>query len=304
MKRKSCNELNMVDSLLLFCDQQTGATAGLSAFAPLLGDTRNKRNVIHQYDQVTMTGTKGITAASKKDREQMIILAVKCRNSLVAFATANGDIALKSKVNFTKSQLIGMKKQEAADACQIISTEAIANLVGATPFGLIDLDVNNLQTLCSNYQLFLQNPRLAIVTRKEAGKQRDLLLAELIKVNLMGQMDPMVQTLRATNPSFVGGYESSRIISDLGRNITKMRGVVTDANGVALANVPIQIRNISGGAVYNTVTDNNGNFIILNIASGDYNATVTAVGYKPVTETGLHFAPGKEIGRNFMLSAA
>jgi len=78
----------------------------------------------------------------------------------------------------------------------------------------------------------------------------------------------------------------------------KIRGVVTDAeSGDPLlgANVVIQ------GTVLGSATDENGEFIVLNIPVGKYSLVATYMGYQKVTITNIIVNEGQTTFQNFVM---
>ena len=57
-------------------------------------------------------------------------------------------------------------------------------------------------------------------------------------------------------------------------------GVVTDPSGAVVPGVTVVVKNNGTGATYNTVTADNGTFVVPSLNPGTYTVTVTAAGFK------------------------
>src|SRR5215470_3105028 len=57
-----------------------------------------------------------------------------------------------------------------------------------------------------------------------------------------------------------------------------IQGAITDANGSAVRNAAVEVRNVGTGVTYNAVTDAGGRYRVPLLPSGDYEIRVTASG--------------------------
>ena len=279
-------------------------TSVIPAFTSLIAYMQSKLILIGNFDQVLLTGTKGVTNATKLNRELMTNFAVKLANAIYAHANAIGDEQLKIRVIHIPSQLKRLRKDAIADACDLIANVAQSLLSELAPYGIVITDITNLQTSILTYVSSSASPRNVIVNKKVAGNQVNIIVDDLENNILKTQMDPIVRTLSNSNPMFVEGYFNARSVVDLGKNVTKLSGRITDSKGNPLKGTSVSIRLYSNGTVYNAVTDFNGNYFMQNLLTGDYEMTVSANGYLPVTEDGVHLVPGRETTRNIQLNAA
>ncbi|MFU8842823.1 MAG: carboxypeptidase regulatory-like domain-containing protein [Bacteroidales bacterium] len=79
----------------------------------------------------------------------------------------------------------------------------------------------------------------------------------------------------------------------------KLSGVVYDD----VSNVPVENALISlDGTTYFAYSQSTGEYSIINIAPGIYDATITAEGYEPFYAQGIEFLPGETVMKNFNLN--
>src|SRR5262245_26660804 len=73
-----------------------------------------------------------------------------------------------------------------------------------------------------------------------------------------------------------------------------IHGAITDANGSAVRNAAVEVRNVGTGVTYNAVTDAEGRYRVPLLPSGDYEVRVTASGFQPLLRRGVSLAVGQD----------
>jgi outer membrane receptor protein involved in Fe transport len=73
-----------------------------------------------------------------------------------------------------------------------------------------------------------------------------------------------------------------------------IQGAITDANGGAVRNAAVEVRNVGTGVTYNAVTDAEGRYRVPLLPSGDYEVRVTASGFQPLLRRGVSLAVGQD----------
>src|SRR5262245_2891336 len=73
-----------------------------------------------------------------------------------------------------------------------------------------------------------------------------------------------------------------------------IHGAITDANGSAVRNAAVEVRNVGTGVTYNAVTDAEGRYRVPLLPSGDYEIRVTASGFQPLLRRGVSLAVGQD----------
>lgn len=218
MDDKSTNRTDMIRLTVKFCDDNTSATAGITAFAPVLATTKTKLSLIDSLNEISIGTTKGVTLDAVKLRKTMTELALKCANAVIAYASSINDNTLKAKVNYTESDFKKMKKEDVDDVCQTIHDVTNTHLEKAKNYGVSEADVTDLQTAIALYRTAVQNPRQAIISKKEANKKIKEIIREIIDNLFKNQMDKMASTLKTSNADFYNGYFSAREIIDRRKN--------------------------------------------------------------------------------------
>jgi len=302
MKNTISNRVNMIRATLTYCDENPAATSGIVAFATVKSAADSKLVLIDALTIIANGTTGGVTLDTNIIRTTMSTLALKCGDSVSAYAASINNNTLRSKVTTTLYALNRLKKEEVDDKCQEIHNEANTHIAAGGAFGYTATDVTDLQTAIDLYRTASQNPRHAIISRSEAISNIKLLVREIIDNLFEKQMDRMVNTLRATNISFVNTYFRNREIIDLGTTHAKVRGTVKDPNDVPLIGVTFTMR-LTGqlNKVAETQSALGGKFGVYDIDAGNYDFYWQFPGYQSITETNVKISAGKEIKRKITM---
>lgn len=302
MKKYLSNLVNMIRATLLYCTNNPSPTSGITEFAPAKASAETKLVLIDQLSQIANASTKGVTLDTKVIRKAMTDIAFKCCNALIAYAAFINNNTLLQKVNYTKTSLNRLKKDEIDDACQTIHDEADLNIGAAGGYGYVSTDVTDLATAISLYRTAMQNPRQAIISKTLAIEQITSITRNIIDNGFKLGLDRMVNTLETTEAVFVSGYYHAREIINLGSTTAKVRGIIRNENGIFLV----------GAKFYLTVTGENqkvaeatagagGKYGVSDLAANDYDLYWEHTFYQPKVETNVHISAGKEITRNVVL---
>ena len=76
MNKRKTAQANMINTTIIFCDNNTAATAGIPAFAIALALAKSKYNTVNQLNQIILPGTKGVTTDTKLLRSAVTSLAL------------------------------------------------------------------------------------------------------------------------------------------------------------------------------------------------------------------------------------
>jgi hypothetical protein len=302
MQNRDTNSINMIRATILWCINNTSATATIPVFATHLTTIQNKLTLIDEYTQTALKTTKGVTTDTKNIRATMQLIAHKCASALGAYAATQKNNTLRAKVNYTLNNMSAKKKEEIDDICQNIHYEATIHLTVASGFGYSQTDLNDLQQAITLYRIRMQDPRQAIITRIQALHSLRDQIKEIKTILFKQILDSMVNTLRLTQPQFVSGYFQSRIIIDLGSTSAKLRGTIKSTNQHPLIAATITLINPQTAEIITeTQTIPTGKFGIYKIPNGTYTIQYTHPTHQTRTETNIRIAPGKELKRKITL---
>lgn len=305
MNNKDSNRMNMIGTTVDYCEANATATAGITAYAGVITAIKGKLVLINGLNQIGTGAITGVTIDMRLVRSTMSDIAMKCASATMAYANSINNNTLKALVDYSRTELDRMKKEDVDDVCEAIHDATDANIAAVTPFGAAASDVSDLQAAIGLYRTAMQNPRQALITKGEAIEHAKEMVRLLIADLLVGQLDVMTNTLKTANPEFVSGYYRAREVIDLGSTSAKVRGTVLDINDTPLRYVRFTITKADDGTeVGTTETDIKGKFGISQLPMGDFNFKWELAGYKTVEERDAHIGPGKELNRKIVMEAA
>ena len=303
MDTKSSNRVNMIRSTATLCDNNTAATAGIAAFAGTLTRVKNNLVLIDSLDILIIGTSTGVTLDTNLLRTTMTDIAIICASATFAYASTVTNNTLKAQVDFGKSKLDKLKKDEVDDTCEGIYNAINANQVAVTPFGAGPADATSLQTVIGLYRTAMQNPRQSIISKSNAVLQLETTIRNTSNVLLKEQMDRMVNTLKISNFNFWDLYFRAREIIDLGSTTAKFRGTVFDNTATELPGVLVTLKIAGQPAVaYQTTTIADGSFNIAGIAVSDYDIFFELAGFQTIKDLNVHFSAGQEITRDYTMN--
>jgi hypothetical protein len=302
MEKVISNRVNMIRATLTFCTNNPAPTAGILEFANAKATADTKLVLIDSLNMIAGGSSVGVTLDTNLLRKAMTEIAYKCGRALNAYAVTNNNNTLKQKVDYKLTDFKEMKKDEVDDVCEVIQTEANANIAAAGGFGYDAADVTDLQTAIGLYRTGMQNPRQAIISKSQAILQIKSISRNIIDISFKEIMDSMVETLRKNNPTFVSSYTQAREIIDIGSTTAKVRGTIRNEDGTYLVGAKFYLT-ITGQnqKVDETTAGAGGKYGIANLSANDYDLYWEHPFYQQKVETNLHIAAGKEIKRNVIL---
>ena len=292
----------MITTVIEYCEKNSNATAGIGAFAIVLGKVKDKRKKIDELNEKEGKWSVGVTEDTNGLRERMSGLALKCANGTSAYAYSINNNTLAALVDFNEDDLRLAKKDEVDDVCQGIHDAALASAAEVVNFGISGADIGNLQGLIDEYRQKMQNPRQAIITKSQANKKVKELVREIIDVLLEKQLDLMVNTLKGTNFGFWSGYQMARNIIDRGIVHSKVKGVVRDTEDVPLIGIRFIIYDTeTKKVVKETVSEKKGLFKVSPMAVGNFDFKWEMEGFVTKTQENVRVGAGKVVRRQVSL---
>lgn len=171
---------------------------------------------IDQYAGIQIVPTIGAAQDKQEDRDVLEQKMVKLFKVISGYAAITGDQTMKESVNYTASFL---KRQRdtiivniAINLAQIINN----NIVALSEYNITTAMLEDLQTSVTQFKNIISIPRNKLVNRKGATQKLVALFKAADEV-LKEQLDKLIANFEHTYPSFVQGYQNSRMIIDLGR---------------------------------------------------------------------------------------
>jgi hypothetical protein len=157
-------------------------------------------------------------------QETLIKIAFKMASGLTAFASRNGNIELKSKIDYSEAELIDLRQNKLLEAANEIYALALMHQSAIIPFGIEPTDLEQLKGLIEQFRLNIPEARNVVGSRQSAGKSMRQLFSQSDML-LEDQLDRMIEKYRSSNPDFYEEYKIARMIVDYGIRHEKKKEV-------------------------------------------------------------------------------
>jgi hypothetical protein len=260
MKAKIENSVSMLmatDQILT--DYETCWT-GTVKFAAAVSDFRVKLASITDERQVMEKQIKAITAYKLEKKKTLTQCTLVVADIAYAYAVNTGDLPLQGLVDYSYSKLMYVRDTVTRDRCLLVYNTVLPLASQLMDLGLAATMMPELNTAIQDYQIALSQPRLAIGSRKVAGKTVSLLVREASEI-LEKQIGKMMTRFKILKPEFYNKFQSARMIIDYGHRSTKpistIRGLTIDfETGQVLANVHVWLQDGSS----ETFSDSTGKY--------------------------------------------
>lgn len=268
-------KVNMVKTIVEYCDENTAIIAAVAAFVSALSQVKAKLAVLDENEQFTAVPITGIAADKNDRRKTMTGFGFDVSEMLYAYASSTDNKTLKAEVDYPMSAFTRMRDSEIAVVCRTIYDRGVENVDAAKDFGINTDLLADFLTAIEAYEASLTKPRTAIGKRKTHKANIAELIREIDEI-LTNQMDKMMSKFRTTHPDFYETYFNLREIIDPTTTHTQLKGTITDAaDGKPLGNATITIVDQSKTAV----SDATGKYTIKPAPFGKFTVTVAKPGY-------------------------
>jgi hypothetical protein len=187
----------------------------IAMFVTVENEFRTAVTRIQETSKAAGASTNEITAGKNHTVNGFVVALYKVTSLMSVFATRTGNHELKSKVDYTESELSDMRPGEllgaAEEALEIIETYQ-TQLAG---YGLEASDVETLRQSAGSFTNTASAPRAAITARKSAGTLLKPQFADAGNL-LKEQLDSLMEKFRGSHPAFYEEYWNARQIIDYG----------------------------------------------------------------------------------------
>ena len=269
------NKLNMF--LLVIDNLETEPVALLQTmpgFLTLLTDFTATVDLIRDKNEFQTANRKGYKIVKTSKKNLMIKHATNLAACVKAYAESVSNGVLSQEMKQSRSELSRKGDATAADVCKFITIRATENLTDASPFGVSQVIIDEIDLMIANFNLNISLPRMSILQRKILTKAIKILF---INANVyIKSMDTLVDILELTNPELYDKYYFSRkIVNNHGKKLS-VRGTVINEQEVEITAVVVSIPSLSR----TTKTTAKGYFEFKNLPAGVHNVIFERPGYE------------------------
>lgn len=263
---------------------------------------------VETEQQLQFTLLRGLIAAKKAWRIQIIPICVQCSAGLVALGTHIADAALVEQATFTKSSLKKLSYSNLVVAAQTLHSLGTTNSTALADFYLPPAFFENFETTLDGLKVAIDAVKTANDEQKKATSAINLHLKEADED--LWHISLKVATIQETQPEAYLLFQTAYHIINAGGSSISVVGYVMDADsseplhkarlkitGVEYLEEPPTVGETNEGPVKKTTpsytdfiksvkfTSPNGVFKFKNMPSGTYELTVYMSGYVRTTVT-------------------
>lgn len=220
MKNAQENKLSMYYAVQKVCNANTSVWSGLPGFVTAFNGFESNIIKIKSAIEVQETKLKGIALKKEQLEDLMIDKALEVANAVFAYATDQSDLALKEKMNFTRSEFKRTRDSVVVEKCRLIHDEANVIIGSLASYGITPATLTTLTTRINDFSGNVAAPRTSITERKGATSELVELFAENDLI-LKSKLDKLMEQFKTTQPKFHKLFFNARIIVDLGTRFDK-----------------------------------------------------------------------------------
>jgi hypothetical protein len=284
-KKQEC-KLKMYLAVSEYLTLNEGLLKSVHHFVDSFSEFRKILNQISLTSTNQRASRKGITTDKKKQRQNLVSIALNTSNILAAYAKFNADLRLFYQVHISKSDLEDMRDVDLKTRVEIIYKESEAYLKYLHDYGFTQDTLRTFREAISAFDEYYSKPRLGIIERH----QLTLGLGELMSkaYSILLDIDIEMGIIMYEEPDFYSGYKTARKLVHTRTSKLALRAIVKESGsgkpvkGAIITFIPdgalgdIEVRHhvlVKKSAV-------KGGFRVYNMKSGTYKMEVRKPGYK------------------------
>lgn len=214
MNDKQENTQSMHYAVLKINGQNQSAVSSVNALAETNLSLIAKVAEIDLIKEVQEMVSKGYTEDKAFKMLDMINAALLVIGPSTAYARFKNNLPLLENINYSKSNLLNSRDQDAYTKCQRVYDATEPIISDLADYGIKIDQLTDLQTKINAFKDAVQNPRAAISNRKSATEQLKTLFADAKKLLLI--MDGLVKQFKTKDVNYYNAYFAAREIIDLG----------------------------------------------------------------------------------------
>jgi len=213
MNRTQTNRVTMYKTVDEYLVGRNSVWSTMAPFAAAMLQYRDKLAAIDPVAQRQETPVTGAGADKAEARDALEdVLFLTCQ-ALGVLAHTNNDHELRALVDVRPTTLDRLGEEELANRAANVIAKADAQKTQLATLQVTQANLDELAEALSDFQAVKAKPRSAVVERAVQTGSLSGLIREAGNT-LRDQIDPMVNLFRRTNPEFVAGYRSARVIVD------------------------------------------------------------------------------------------
>jgi hypothetical protein len=213
MDQHAKNKLKMYKAVETICTAQQADWNTTPAFVNAFTLFSTKLQQLEQASYNQVVATPGVTENKKHVLDTTIERANIVANALRALAAASGDVLMKNKLDFSKSDFLRGGGQYTLQQVDLILNYANDHIAALDDFGIKQAHIDELTSLRQQLGVVIGSPREAIINRRNETLQIRQSIDEIDNL-LRDHLDPLTEVLKTGSPAFYKRFKAARVIVD------------------------------------------------------------------------------------------
>lgn len=183
-----------------------GFTKGVTQFNGILGDIGEQAQIQLESEQVSQE--------KLAVRKALGEAAYEVSAAIHAYAVEISDVALESRVDYSRSSITLGKEDQVISRCWALHALATEQLANLAENGITTTKLNALKKKIEAFEAVQSKPRNRLNKNSAATRALEGLFREASTV-LRKRLDKLAPQFAAANPTFLKEYEAARVVVDI-----------------------------------------------------------------------------------------
>jgi hypothetical protein len=212
MRTKQTNTVTMFDTVTTYLDSHNSVWNGMAPLAAALTTFKNKRGAINTaaQEQETPSGASDQKAEARDDLEDILFLTCE---ALAVLGHNSNDHELLAITALTPSTLDRMPDDELITRATVVLERANARKTELAALHVTQANLDELTQALNTFSGLKTQPRTASAERAARTQSLESLIRDENGI-LRNEIDRLVNLFSRSNPQFVAGYQTARVIVD------------------------------------------------------------------------------------------
>ncbi len=213
MNAKQINKSRMYGATILVLDNNLALFEAMPELAAAHQQLKEKMALIDQQRQIQEVDYTGLTRNKSLLREELTTLILRFSAALTAYAATKNDVVLKTKVNYTLSDLKKSSDRILGDIAVMINGLATPVVAELQKYFVGPDEVKKFEGLTNEFKSAIPLKRVATnVTKVSTGNISEVY--DDIDSFLKNKVDLLLKPFQFSQPDFFNAYKNARIIVD------------------------------------------------------------------------------------------
>ena len=292
------NQLNMFRAVSKHAKKNQAITDTIVAFKNGIIALDVKITAIQTTSGEQDLAISGVTTNKNQLQEALVQSTFSHISPTMAYALSINDTTLEEQMNISTTELRETNDDQIGQKAQTL-LGIVNNLVSSLgDYGITPATITSWQQDINNYLNVALDPRLAVTHRASLTEELVTIFSEANKI-LKKTLDPVSVSFKPNNKHYHSDYEKARVILDLGKGTTRIKGKATmlSADGEPKYNVKIKINEQNT----QVATDVDGLYVHEPEAPATVTLTVSGDDIEDQTTQPFAMKKGDTIIKNFVL---